>query len=74
MNSYQMVLHRPVETAPFFGNYENELGLPVARLLPACRPTVHNHRYTATDSLMHPAARELMHAAARDKTRRSYVT
>src|SRR5260370_31328105 len=21
MNSYQMVLHRPVETAPFFGNF-----------------------------------------------------
>ena len=24
----------------FFGNYENELGLPVARLLPACRAFV----------------------------------
>jgi hypothetical protein len=25
MNSYQMVLHRPVETAPFCGNYVAKL-------------------------------------------------
>ena len=38
MNSYQMVLHRPVETASFVGNYELNCvlqvpGLCIAKLL-----------------------------------------
>ena len=31
MNSYQMVLHRPVETAGFFGNFRLGLRKPVSR-------------------------------------------
>jgi len=33
MNSYQMVLHRPVEPAPFCGNYDTKVGSSVGEVV-----------------------------------------